>query len=204
VLTGGTAFQRFPIPVVEGQTAFGLALVATATWLSVWLDGRQTTPRQAVSFVYSAIAVLFVMVSLVSVVDLSRHVVVEPFYSDQLIDSEGVPIVNIYAYDLDGNPVEVLLFDQDGSPLLNLPDWAYHEAEQNPGRTGPIDFGDGAVEFRTDEFGRVIPNLYPLDLYSYGVYGLEPTDPPGLRSTEPEAVDEQGTIVTTTMIGQVD
>jgi hypothetical protein len=71
VLTGGTAFRRFPIPVVEDQTAVGLALVATATWLSVWLDVRQTTPRQAASFVYSTSAVFLVMVSLLSVVDLS-------------------------------------------------------------------------------------------------------------------------------------
>ncbi|HSM44385.1 MAG TPA: hypothetical protein VK969_05140, partial [Acidimicrobiia bacterium] len=134
------------------------------------------------------VVVLFVLVNMVAVTDLSRSqpYVEDVFYPDQLVGPEGSPIDNIHAYDLDGNPVEVLLFDQDGRPLLNLPSWVYEEAERNPGLR-PFEYGEGAVEFHADEFGRIIPNLYPLDLYAYGEYGLEERLPPALGF--PDAAD---------------
>lgn len=188
VLAGGTAFRRFPIPVIENSSMVGLALVLLATWVSLWLDRRKTSMREGASFVYSSVVVLFVLVNMVAVTDLSRSqpYVEDVFYPDQMVGPEGSPIDNIHAYDLDGNPVEVLLFDQDGRPLLNLPSWVYEEAERNPGLR-PFEYGEGAVEFHADEFGRIIPNLYPLDLYAYGEYGLEERLPPALGF--PDAAD---------------
>lgn len=181
VLTGGTAFRRFPVPVIENSSMMGLALVLLATWLSLWLDRRKTPVREGTSFIYSSVVVLFVLMNMVTVTDLSRSHPhgEEVFYPDQMVGPEGSPIENIHAYDLDGNPVEVLLFDQGGRPLLNLPSWVYGEAERNPGLR-PFEYGEGAVEFHADEFGRIIPNLYPLDLYAYGEHGLEQVHPPAL------------------------
>jgi len=181
VLAGGTAFVRFPVPVIESSSIVGLTLVLLTTWLSLWLDSRKTPVREGASFVYSSAVVLLILMSMVAATGLSGsgpHAE-EPFYFDRLVGAEGQPIDNIYAFDLEGNPVEVLLFDQDGRPLLTLPTWVHEEAEYR-GQTGPFEYGEGAVEFAIDEFGRIVPNLYPLDLYVYGGYGLEERLPPAL------------------------
>ena len=188
VFSGGTAFRRFPVPTIENSTIVGLALLVVATWLSVWLDRRETRVRQTGSFVFSSVVVLLLFSSLFWPRDISRSYPHEEeiFYSDQLIGPEGEPIHNIYAYDLDGNPLQALLFDQDGRPVRSLPTWVYDEAEHNPGFREPFEYGEGAVEFARDEFGRIIPNLYPLELYAYGAYGLEAMQPPTLGFPKPE------------------
>jgi hypothetical protein len=207
VFSGGTAFRRFPIPTVEYSTIVGLALLVVATWLSVWLDRRKTRTRQVGSFLYSSVVALLLFSSLFWPRDLARSNPYEDevFYPDQLIGPEGEPIYNIYAYDSDGNPLDVLLFDQNGRPLRSLPTWVYEEAEQNPGFTEKFDYGGGAVSFPRDEFGRIIPNLYPLDLYQYGEYGFEAIPPPSLGFPQPDdaAAGSSQTVSTTMASGDV-
>jgi hypothetical protein len=66
---------------------------------------------------------------------------------------DGRPVTNIWAYDAEGNPVDVFLFDQDGRPLDDVGADGYDE------RTG-----DQLHSFvRTDGDGRPIPNLYPRE-----------------------------------------
>ena len=208
VLSGGTAFHPFPIPTIEESAAIGFLLVGGTTLFSLWLDRRRTDLRAVGSFLFNALALVVLSVSLASAAAVSRtYFVEEDFaYTDQLIGPEGETISNIYAYDLEGEPVEVLLFDQDGRPLRSLPGWVYSEAE-NPGFTEPIDYGEGAVDFSRDEFGRIIPNLYPLDLYRYGSYGLEPMPPPSLgfpQSDEAGSDPDGGIVPTTIMPGVLD
>jgi len=203
VLGGGTAFRRFPVPAIEQSTIVGLALLVAATWLSVWVDRRRTRTREAGSFLYSSVVVLLLFSSLFWPRDIARAYPhgEEIFYPDQLVGPSGDPIYNIYAYDLDGNPLEVLLFDQNGRPLRSLPTWVYEEAEQNPGFREPFEYGEGAVEFARDEFGRIIPNLYPLDLFQHGAYGLEAMPPPALGFPQLDDVvtDRNDEVVPTTI-----
>lgn len=199
VLAGGTAFRRFPVPVIEDSSMVGLALVILATWLSLWADRRKTSVREGISFVFSSVVVLFVVMNMVASTGLSRShpEVSEPFYPERLIGTEGELIDNIHAFDLEGNPVDVLLFDQEGRPLLSLPPWVYEEAERTRGQTGPYDYGDGAVDFETDELGRIIPNLYPLDLWIRTEYGLEERPPPAIGFPGTRDSTEQDTTITT-------
>lgn len=209
VLTGGTAFRRFPIPSIEESTPAGLVLVAAATWISVWLNRRRTVLREFGSFLYNAVAVVVIAASLVSGVSVSRdfHFDETEFLQDRMVGPEGQVINNIYAYDLDGEPVEVLLFDQEGRPLMNFPPWVYEEAELSP-EQGPVPFEEGMVEFTRDEFGRIIPNLYPLSLWRYGELGtrLEPVPPPALGFPGSNEMEGSGdsTVVTTTTPGPLD
>lgn len=203
VFAGGTAFRRFPIPTIEHSTTVGFALLAVATWVSVWLDRHKTSVREIGSFLFSTVVVLLLFSSLFWPRDIARTFDHEEtvFYPDQLIAEDGSPIYNIYAYDLEGNPVQVLLFDQDGHPIRSLPSWVYQEAERNPGFMEPLEYGEGAVEFARDEFGRIIPNLYPLDLYQYAEYGLEQMPPPSLGFPRPDEAgsDPADDVVPTTV-----
>ena len=64
------------------------------------------------------------------------------------------------------------------------------------------------VEFSRDDFGRVIPNLYPPDLYGHGPHGtdLEPIPPPALSfpGSREMRETEDPPIVTTTSPGPDD
>lgn len=62
----------------------------------------------------------------------------------------------------------------------------------------------GAVEFQTDEFGRIIPNLYPLDLYLYGEYGLEERLPPALGFPGKADASREQSPVTTISVEPID
>jgi len=116
-----------------------------------------------------------------------------------MIAPDGTSIQNIYAYDLDGRPVDVLLFDQDGRPLLNLPSYVYEDAEFNPGES-EVFYEFGAVRFQRDEFGRIIPNLYPLEQSVYNNAGrLLPETPPLYGGLDTEAELEQSSVVPTTI-----
>lgn len=199
VLTGGTVFHHFPIPSIDYSTTIGFALVALATWLSVWLDRRQTGLRQAGSFILSSFALILIAASLVAAREVARtYPIEEDVYYDQLVGPEGNQITNIYAYDVDGNPVEVLLFDQEGQPILSLPSWVYEEAANFP---GPYDYGGGMVEFPRDDFGRPITNLYPLETLDYSG---APIRPPLFGFPEVGEEANPGTITTTTFLGAID
>lgn len=176
-------FEYFPIPKIEGSTSMGLVLVVGATWLSQWLDKTPERRRRSIgSVVMSAAAGIALVLTLLNPMPTHQEVFYEDpaLYYDQLTDAEGNPVANIYAYDLEGTPVEVLLFDQDGRPLLALPPYVYEEADLNPGQE-TIEYGQGAVHFTRDQFGRIIPNLYPLQLSTYDAAGeLQPLPPPSL------------------------
>ncbi|MDP9494313.1 MAG: hypothetical protein M3P87_03645, partial [Actinomycetota bacterium] len=121
-----------------------------------------------------------------------------PYY-DRLATAEGNSVNNVFAYDLEGNPVEVLLFDSEGRPLLTLPAYVYQEADFNPGAP-EIEYDSGAVRFERDSFGRIIPNLYPLQLSSYDEYGrLSEMPPPSLGF--PSVDEEEPATPRTTITG---
>lgn len=193
----GVAFHSFPIPAIGGSTAFGAVLVVGATWLSLWLDGQPNRPlRNTASVVFSVLGVWALVFGLFGGNPLGYPAAFvdfdEPYLSDHpLTGQNGLPVENIYAFDVEGNPVEVLLFDQEGRPLLTMPPWVYEEAEMSPWRD-EMEYPNGHVSFSRDEVGRIIPNLYPLDLQIYNEWGeLVPVDPPGSWSA-PDGPDEDG------------
>lgn len=177
----GEIFRRFPIPVIGSSSLTGLILVVLATSLSLWLDKRPQTPiRRFGSMMFSFIAGWSLLATLINPVASSTEFAEIDPYFDRLTTAQGNPVDNIYAYDLEGNPVEVLLFDSEGRPLLTLPSYVYEEADFNPGAP-EIQYDSGAVSFERDSFGRIIPNLYPLQTQGYDDYGqLVPSTPPSL------------------------
>lgn len=200
-------FERFPIPSIGMSTSVGLALVILATWLSLWLDkgqqGIQAFGSVAFSFI-AGLALLGMLLNPMPTYSQLVEVYEQPVYAEQLTAPDGNPVTNVYAYDMEGNPAEVLLFDQAGRPLLTFPSYVYEEAEI-PGNETPY-WDGGTVTFRRDQFGRIIPNLYPLDLTVYDDYGeLVPMAPPPLG---PPTVDQVGnqpdadTVPTTIITGR--
>ncbi|MGH8912301.1 MAG: HAAS signaling domain-containing protein [Acidimicrobiia bacterium] len=181
-LIEATPFRNFPIPEVSGQPILGIVAVAAATWLSHWLEpSSHGSWRAGASALLSAATGLALFVSLTVPVSLTRQSQLEVFdpasYIDRLTAGDGTHVTNIYAFDLDGNPLEVLLFDQDGRPLRSLPDHVYEEAEFHPGESA-IPVEAGAVRLQRDSFGRVIPNLYPLEMLRYDDRGQLTDAPP--------------------------
>jgi hypothetical protein len=71
-----------------------------------------------------------------------------------LLQTELGPLTNIYAYDREGNPEEVLLYDQDGFPLV------VSSSVSVDGRLAYDDYGP--IEPATDRYGAPINNLYPI------------------------------------------
>lgn len=193
-------FVRFPIPSIGMSTSVGLAFVILATWLSLWLakghQGPQAFGSVAFSFV-AGLALLGMLLNPLPTYSQMVEVYEQQVYTEQLTAPDGSSITNVYAYDLEGNPTEVLLFDQDGRPVLTFPSHVYEEAEI-AGTEAPY-WNGGTVTFRRDQFGRIIPNLYPLELTVYDDYGeLTPMAPPSLGlPTADETTDDP--VPTTTM-----
>lgn len=215
VLSQSTPFQHFPIPTIEGSL-LGLLLVAGATYLSVALDRGRTPVRQFSSVVFSAAAVVIMLTGVVAGPPLSSSghgeiadgAMLQP---GQLIGADGGEVTNIYAFDREGNSVEVLLFDQNGNPLQSLPAWVYEEAERNPGFDEPFEVGPFAVRFARDEFGRPVTNLYPLTTLQFGADGWMPLPPPQLGfprvgggPSGEDAITNDGAIVTTTSMPELE
>lgn len=202
VVSEDVVFWHFPIPAVEGSSIYGLFLVAAATWLSVWIERRpRSRRRDLASATYSMLGVWALVVGTVGGSALGAPAVFEQIderlYSDHpVVSHDGNPVENIYAFDRQGDPVEVMLFDQLGRPLLVMPPWVYDQAEMSP--TGEAEYYNGFVTFPRDEFGRIIPNLYPLDLETWNQWGeLRPVEPPAAWSS-PDADDGDSSPVTTT------
>ena len=199
-LNTGQIFRRFPVPAIGSSSLTGLILVVMATALSIWLDQRPEVPiRRLGSVTFSFVAGWALVGTLLNPVYMDTGETDDPFqYFDRLTTAEGNSINNVYAYDMDGNPVEVLLFDSEGRPLLTLPAYVYEEAEFNPGAP-EIQYDSGAVRFERDSFGRIIPNLYPLQLSLYDDYGrLREMPPPslGLPSVDEEQLETPRTTIT--------
>lgn len=200
-------FQRFPIPSIGMSTSVGLAFVILATWLSLWVDKGQQGLRAFGSVAFSVVASLALLGMLLNPMPTYSQLVEvyeQPAYAEQLTARDGNPITNVYAYDMEGNPAEVLLFDQAGRPLLTFPSYVYEEAEI-PGNEAPY-WDGGTVTFRRDQFGRIIPNLYPLELTVYDNYGeLVPMAPPSLGLPTVGKVGDQPdaeAVPTTTITGR--
>jgi hypothetical protein len=178
------AFYSFPIPAIGGDTALGLTLVAATTALSVWLERAPTHPlRDLGSVVFSALGIWALLAGILGGIALGRPAALveseQEHWLFPITGRDGVSVENIFAYDLEGNPIDVVLFDQLGRPLLTMPPWVYEEADLRPRETA-VEYPGGYVFFARDEFGRIVPNLYPLRLESYNEYGaLEPAEPPG-------------------------
>jgi len=193
-------FERFPIPSIGTSTSVGLAFVILATWLSLWLAKGQQGPQAFGSVVFSfgaGLALLGMLLNPMPTYSQLVEVHEQPVYTEQLTAPDGNSITNVYAYDLEGNRAEVLLFDQDGRPLLTFPSYVYEEAEI-AGNEAPY-WDGGTVTFRRDQFGRIIPNLYPLKLTVYDDYGeLTPMDPPSLGLPTANQTDDDP-VPTTTM-----
>ncbi len=194
-------FERFPIPSIGMSTSVGLAFVILATWLSLWLANGQQGIRAFGSVAFSFVAVWALVAMLLNPMPTQSQMVEvyeQQVYFEQLTAPDGNAISNVYAYDMEGNPVDVLLFDQDGRPLLSFPSYVYEEAEI-PGND-PAYWDGGTVNFRRDQFGRIIPNLYPLELDVYDEYGeLVPMSPPSLGLPTVDGRDSESvptTIVT--------
>jgi len=185
----GQIFRRFPVPAIGSSSLTGLILVVMATALSIWLDqGPEVPLRRLGSMTFSFIAGWALVGTLLNPIYIDTEEV-DYQYFDRLTTAEGNSVTNIYAYDLEGNPVEVLLFDSEGRPLLTLPTYVYEDAEFSP-ENATYDFGEGGVRFERDIYGQIIPNLYPLDLSVYdGAGGLNPMPPPSLGF--PSLADEE-------------
>jgi len=185
----GQIFRRFPVPAIGSSSLTGLILVVVATALSIWLDqGPEVPLRRLGSMTFSFIAGWALVGTLLNPIYIDAEEV-DYQYFDRLTTAEGNSVTNIYAYDLEGNPVEVLLFDSEGRPLLTLPTYAYEEVDYLP-VDAPYDFGEGTVLFERDIYGQIVPNLYPLQLSAYdGAGGLNPMPPPSLGF--PSLADEE-------------
>jgi hypothetical protein len=121
-----------------------------------------------------------------------------------LIGPNG-PIQNLYAYDTSGNPVQVLLYDEYGNPILTLPDYAYEEAGRMADTGEPFIWEGYELRFATDAYGRPVGNLYPLDRYEWTETGARsaPQPPPvvgipGMPEPAVGAVTESGEAPRTT------
>lgn len=174
VLSQPEPFERFPIPSINGQWIGPLFMVVAATWFSLWLERTEVKRSELVSGVFSAATVVVVVTTMFAGITLSRpgYGSVEPVhFTGQLTNPEGGPIYNIYAYDLEGNPVDVYLFDQNGQPIRSMPDWMHEEAELF---NEPFYFEYGTVMLPRDINGRLVPNLYPLAAFDHEGSPLAP------------------------------
>lgn len=102
-----------------------------------------------------------------------------------LMRGDGTPVSNIWAYDVDGNPVDVFLFDQSGRPLDDVGFDGYDA------RTGD----QLQTQVRTGVNGAPIPNLYPREQVRYGRFGAEREPAPAVSTPR---VEESTTTTSTT------
>jgi len=193
-------FVRFPIPSIENSLFAGLVLVALATFLSLWLErGRRTRPKENATKLFSFIAGWALLAAIVTPYPIAvEHYPEDPYYTGYLNTPDGDPVSNIYAYDVEGNAINVLLYDQDGRPLLSLPRYVYEEAEFDPNRES-ISTEFGEVSFGRDQFGRIIPHLYPLQGWTYDERGvMSPLPPPSIGFPAQEGEVDENPVPTTT------
>ena len=196
-------FQYFPIPSVSGSSLVGLLLVVAATWLSLWLAEAKKGPRAFGSVALSltgGVALVGMLLNPMPTYDQVVEVFEDPVYYDQLMAPDGTQIENIYAYDMDGQPVEVLLYNQEGLPLVTVSNYVCVEAEFDP-TSVPCDYGNGRVTFVRDQDGTKISNLYPLELEVYDSYGsLQPMAPPSVALPSVDNRADQTPFASTTLV----
>lgn len=207
------AYSWITIDLYGGQqwlSAGGLVGVAfvysLATAVSVWSAESRGKWWHRFDLGLSLLAGTLILIAITS----SRYVPFpeETYYetSEQttpalLIGPNG-PIQNLYAYDLDGNQVQVLLYDEYGNPIRTLPEYAYGEASTYAAMGEPFIWEGYELRFVTDAYGRPIVNLYPLDRYEWTETGARsaPQPPPvvGIPETAAVAGDDTSTDDTST------
>ncbi|MDH4116248.1 MAG: DUF1700 domain-containing protein [Acidimicrobiia bacterium] len=133
---------------------WGSAMAGLATVASVWVDGRRSDRRwRHLDIVATAATVVLALFALLNPVWID-----DPWSEGSQVLQTVPEVSNVYAYDREGNPVEVLLYDQNGRPFDVNPD------------PGSVSF-DGAmfydwwgpVRYRVDRYGAPVTNLYPLE-----------------------------------------
>jgi hypothetical protein len=105
-----------------------------------------------------------------------------------LTRADGMPITNIWAYDANGEPVDVFLFDQDGSPIVDLQSSSWDE------RTGE----EITAQPRTGPNGAPLLNLYPRVQSRYGPYGEHRDEAPAVSTPRVESSTTSTTAVPAT------
>ncbi len=152
-------FDRFPIPRL-GNNFMGLGMVAAVTVLSVTAARRAAGDRRwrLTDGGLTALTLLLMVSTLVAPVRIGEGTVAayvsEISEADLLAQYPVAQARNIYAYDLEGNPLDgVLLYDQDGSPIDLYP---WHDPGSFP-----------EVRFAEDRFGQPVKNAYPLTMLAH-------------------------------------
>lgn len=178
-VTTRTPFEVFPIPRIE-STAVGLAIVVAATWVSFRLARRSSRSHQLLDRGFTAaVMALWVVVGLDGSLQLSTTRLLPGPMADTtvaggpaLLGTNG-PIGNIFAFDEAGNPVRVLLYDEHGGPILTLPDVAFDMYRDTTAMGQSFVWEGYEVRLPVDVYGRIVPNLYPLERY-WPVAGTPP------------------------------
>ena len=208
VIWGSThSFDRFPIPVVAGSTLLGLTLVIALTALSFRADRRRTEGDDRSDRLFTGVTLALLAVSLVSAGAVGRpYAVYQEVQTGggsgdpaMLVGPDG-PIGNIFAYDLEGNPVDVLLYDDHGDPIRLLPSYAYDVWSEDRRAGIPFIWNDAEIRFETDTYGRPLENLYPYDRYVWSEDGSQgPVPPPviGFPSVQDSTATTLGPATTT-------
>jgi len=192
-------FETFPIPRI-GSTTGGAVAVAVATWVSLRFSRSTSARGRRLDGAFTAsTAVLWLAVAAVSGLTLLTArglpdpvvVAADPAGPPNVLLGVNGPIGNIFAYDEAGEPVRVLLYDEHGDPIRTLPDFAYDQYREVSGLGEPFVWEGYEVRLPTDSYGRVVPNLYPLERYPWTERGTLPT-------TEPPPIVGIPRMVTTT------
>jgi hypothetical protein len=156
----------FPVPRVGGSSLLGLAVVVGAIVASVRL-GRHSTGRRSPLWVWvlDTVVLLGAFSFLASLGSASEYVYVEDAHQAEpgvLTHPDGTPITNLFPYDDQGRLLDdVLLYDQDGAPVLvdgNVRDY--------PGEPTDLYTDDGLsldIDYPLDANGAPVLNAYPLD-----------------------------------------
>ncbi len=171
-------FVRFPLPEVLDEAWVGGAVVAASTWLSFRL-ARSPRRGRFVDVAFTVATLFYVSITLSGAFPLTQSLD-EPHGGASyrgLLGTDG-PITNLYPYDLDGNPTQVLLYDQEGRPVLTRPELRSggYEPLVSDGKLIIPEDG-GAIAIPLDENGRPIPNLYPQEERPSPYRGGQPTIP---------------------------
>jgi hypothetical protein len=139
----------------------------------------------------TAAGVVGLLVVLAAMASFPRYVFVESGSSGPravLVRGDGLPVTNIHAYDREGNPVEVFLYDQDGRPLDDVAEWDERTGEQI------------VSDIETDASGVELRHLYPREQrrLTYGPRGERWQREPSPGVVVPGTTDEPDATTTTT------
>jgi hypothetical protein len=129
---------------------FELVLLTLAAVAAISLSQRLTGMWDRLATVAAVLCGLTVFAAWTDGPDIV-YVDQGPAYQGVALLGDGTPLSNIWAYDVDGNPVDVFLFDQDGQPLIDITESGWDQ------RTGE----EIQTPMRTDADGRPIANLFP-------------------------------------------